>query len=96
MKRVEWTDSAIEDLNGIKAYLSEYSPEYADSTIRKLIRSARWLCDTPFAGPPAGFARWRKWKPKGQRYVLIYQPVERGISVVRVRHERADWQPVPV
>jgi plasmid stabilization system protein ParE len=95
MKRVEWTDAAIEDLNAIKTYLSKLSPHLADDGVRKLILSARWLCDFPYAGPLVGFGKWRKWKPKKQRYILIYQPVEKGISIVRVRHERNDWRPVP-
>lgn len=92
MKRVEWTDAAIDDLNGIKAYLSELNPQSAKDVLRQLIVSARWLCDYPFAAPLVGYARWRKWKPRGQRYILIYQPNATGISVVRVRHERNDWR----
>ena len=95
MKRVEWTDAAIEDLNHIKVYLSQFSPTLAADGLRKLILSARWLCDYPFAGPPVGVGKWRKWKPRGQRFILIYQPDEKGISIIRVRHERNDWRPVP-
>ena len=72
MRRVEWTDAAIEDLNHIKAYLSEVHSGHPEDTIRRLIVSARWLCDTPYAGPLVGFGKWRKWKPKKQRYIQIY------------------------
>ena len=95
MKRVEWTDAAIDDLNGIKAYLSQVSPELAQDCLRKLILSAHWLCDYPYAGPLIGYRKWRKWKPKGQSYILIYKPDPTGISIVRVRHERNDWRRGP-
>ena len=95
MKRVEWTDAAIDDLNGIKAYLSEFSDVVAQDYLRKLILAAHWLCEHPYAGPLVGFRKWRKWKPRGQRYILIYQPDSSGISIVRVRHERHDWRPAP-
>lgn len=95
MKRVEWTDAAIQDLQSIRDYLSDFDPAAARATVRKLVLSARWLCDYPYAGPLIGYGKWRKWKPKGQRYIPIYQPVSSGLSIVRVRHERNDWRQAP-
>jgi plasmid stabilization system protein ParE len=95
MKRVEWTDSAIADLQGIRIYLSQFGDERAQDGLRKLILSARWLTDYPYAGPLVGVRKWRKWKPRGQNYILIYQPREGGISIIRVRDERNDWRAEP-
>jgi len=92
MKRVEWTDAALTDLNEVKAYLSQFGPDVAQDAVRRLLLSARWLLDYPYAGPLIGYRRWRKWKPKGLRYLLVYQPDANGISIARVRHERNDWR----
>lgn len=95
MKRVLWTDSAIADLDEIKAYLSEFSPALAQHTLNSLILAARWLLDYPKAGSPLENGRWRKWRPRKTRHILIYECTNGGISVLRVRHERNDWRPVP-
>lgn len=96
MRRVTWAASAIADLNDIKAYLTEnYGAVFADHMIAELVRAARWLTEFPQAGPPVGIEGWRKWRPRKGRHILVYVPQSDGIHVLRVRHERNDWQPVP-
>jgi len=96
MKRVLWSEAAIRDLAAIKAWLTEnYSASVVDQSISELVRAASWLIEFPNAGPSIGIGTWRKWRPRGARHILIYKPVKGSIEVMRVRHERNDWQPVP-
>ena len=96
MTHAIWTTAAVADLDDIKTYLTETcSANFAQHMLNALILSARWLAANPRAGAPLDVSGWRKWKPRKTRYVLIYEPVEDGISIYRVRHERNDWHPVP-
>ena len=95
MKRIEWTDSAIADLEDIRVYLHSFGPELVDRSMSALVLATRWLLEHPGAGPLIGYRSWRKWKPRGERHLPIYEKTSFGISVVRVRHERNDWRPLP-
>lgn len=96
MKRVEWAQAATDDLQEIRDYLGEhYGEKFAQWNIDTLVLAAEWLLDWPHAGPAIGYGTWRKWKPRKQRHILVYEPDKDGIIVVRVRHESSDWKPVP-
>jgi addiction module RelE/StbE family toxin len=43
MTRLEWTDPAVTDIENIQDYLARDSPEYADSTVERLILSVERL-----------------------------------------------------
>ena len=90
MKRVIWADDAVDDLYGIRAYLSQYGADTAQAHIDRLILVTYWLTDWPQAGRPVG-GGWRKWKPRRARHLLLYRVVPDGIEIGRVRHEREDW-----
>ncbi|WP_257544516.1 type II toxin-antitoxin system RelE/ParE family toxin [Sphingopyxis sp. DBS4] len=96
MKRVIWTEAAINDLHAIERYLVEtYSPVFARQIIASLIEAAHWLLDHPHGGSPLQIEGWRKWRPRKSRHILIYRTANDGIEVLRVRQERNDWRPVP-
>jgi len=95
MKRVIWTRTASEDLIGIRVYFDEVAPELKDDQISRIILSARWLLDYPQAGSVVGVGRWRRWRARRTRYLLIYQPDALGIMVGHVRHDRSAWQLLP-
>jgi len=97
MKRVTWAAAATNDLTAIKVYLAEnYGSTFADKHVAALVLAAHWLLDYPAAGSLIGVGKSRKWRPRGVRHILIYKPVSGGIHVLRVRHERNDWRPVPL
>lgn len=96
MRRAEWTAASIADLREIREYLVEtYSTTFAQKVIDDLVLATYFLLDHPRAGPELEHGEWRKWKPRKSRHILIYEPVPDGIAIIRVRHERNDWRPVP-
>lgn len=96
MKRVIWAEAAINDLHAIEDYLTDtYSSAFARHVIKSLIAAANWLLRHPHGGERLAFDGWRKWRPRKSRHVLVYRIVDDGIEVLRVRHERNDWRPVP-
>ena len=94
MMHVTWAESAIADLNAIEAYLNDFSAAVAQDTIDRILEAAVWLLDFRSAGSPFGYRRWRTWRPRKTRYILIYEPTPGGITVVRVRHGQQDWRAV--
>ncbi|MHA4875022.1 type II toxin-antitoxin system RelE/ParE family toxin, partial [Enterococcus faecium] len=36
-----------------------------------------------------------RWHVRRTPYLLIYEPVAAGLRIVRVRHQREDWQAAP-
>lgn len=96
MTQVIWAEAAINDLHAIEDYLAEtYSSALARHVIKSLIAAANWLLLHPHGGERLAVDGWRKWRPRKSRHVLVYRIVEDGIEVLRVRHERNDWRPVP-
>lgn len=96
MKRVIWAEAAISDLHEIEEYLVRtYGVAFARHTIKSLIDAANWLLRQPHGGERLAFDGWRKWRPRKIRHVRVYRIVDDGIEVLRVRHERNDWRPVP-
>ena len=95
MSRIIWTAASTRDLAAMQAYLEQFDSRIAQDALERVISATTFLLDHPFAGPAIDYRDWRKWKPKRLRYVLTYRPVRNGVEVVRVRHERNDWKPVP-
>lgn len=79
----------------MREYLTQYGASLADHGLEAVIDATYFLLQNPYAGPSLDYRDWRKWRPRRQRYVLLYRPIAEGIEVVRVRHERNDWKPVP-
>ena len=50
MTEVRWTERAVEDLAGIKAFISQDSPAYALAVVGRLYHSAGQLAQFPDAG----------------------------------------------
>ncbi|MFX9127621.1 type II toxin-antitoxin system RelE/ParE family toxin, partial [Acinetobacter baumannii] len=88
MNHVDWAQSAVDDLDAIRRYLADISPQLADDLIARIILSTDVLLDFPAAGSAIGYRRWRRWHVRRTPYLLIYEPVAAGLRIVRVRHQR--------
>jgi toxin ParE1/3/4 len=47
---VVWTDTAVEHLSAIYAYIGQNSPQYAERTIDRLTQRSRQICSFPQSG----------------------------------------------
>ena len=92
MTRAQWTETAVEDLDGLRHYLSDFSEQKAAEQVEQLLEAARWLAERPRAGPALGLYGWRKWRPRGADYLLIYEVADDGVIILRVRHVRNNWR----
>lgn len=90
--RIDWTTLALDDVRRIDDWLTrEASPALALRTIGAIRFRSKFLEDFPHGGRPLS---------KGQRvlrvydtpYLIRYRIVGDSVQVLRVHHEREDWQ----
>ena len=85
MTQIRWTHAAAEDLEHIKDYLTEYSPQLAQSTILELYETIRSLRHHPAAdGQDAkrGRENWYYRLP----YIVAYRIKEQAVEVLHIFH----------
>jgi addiction module RelE/StbE family toxin len=87
MIRLEWTDSAVADLENIQAYIAKDSPQYAAAVIERLILSVDRLTSFPESGrrvPEASRNDVRELVTLGYR--IIYRLTKSSAQVLAVIH----------
>jgi plasmid stabilization system protein ParE len=94
---VVWTDTALEHLAGIKRYISQTSPLYAELVVRRIFGRGKQLEAFPESGrmvPKLGRPEVREVIEAPYR--VIYRLTEDHVEVVAVVHaRRADIGPTP-
>ncbi|MBI0473769.1 type II toxin-antitoxin system RelE/ParE family toxin [Sphingomonas sp. MA1305] len=90
--RVKWTLPALGDIRGIDEWLSkEANPGVALRLISAVRARAAFLRDFPRAGRPLPSGH-RLLRVRNSPYLLRYRIVGNAVEVLRVHHEREDWQ----
>ena len=92
MLGIIWSEKAIADLVALNDWLTEYRPplESAES-IRAIRDQVAHLERFPAVGSPV-HAGTRKLTIKGQPFVLLYEMVDQRLIILRLVHNRSDWQ----
>ena len=86
-KRVEYSERALRNLEGIKAYIAQDNPAAALQVVTALTSAANDLSTHPMLGNP--------WKREGTRklvipkypYVIIYRLTASAVFVLAVAHQ---------
>ena len=93
MRRLSWTVPAREDLRSLDAWLTkEARPQVAVRTLAEILERARFLLNFPHGGRPFLDKQFRVLRVLDTPYILIYRIKGDTIEILRVRHEREDWQ----
>jgi toxin ParE1/3/4 len=82
--QVVWSDTAIADLEGIRAYIAQFNSRAASRIALALIAASESLANTPEIGRPVGLARRELvtvWP-----YVIQYRFESGRVDIVRVQH----------
>jgi len=95
MIRIKWSGPARMDLARIEDFFAATDPEFAVRASNAAFAAADFLLEQPRAGPALGHGLLRKWRVRGTSLLLIYQIGTDGIAIVRVQHDRSDWQSLP-
>ena len=95
--RVEKYESAVTDIKGITDHIAKNDPDVAISFIDKLERTLNQLADMPHIGhlrfssdPEFNQVRVLPVSSRFNNYLIIYEPREEGIDVLRIMHGAQD------
>jgi toxin ParE1/3/4 len=92
MRKIIWAETAQNDLRRIERWLErERSPEYAVQILEALRFPCKFLEDFPHADSPISEGL-RKLRVPDTGYIMMYRLVTGATEVIRVFHEREDWQ----
>ncbi|TFG22003.1 MAG: type II toxin-antitoxin system RelE/ParE family toxin [Promethearchaeota archaeon] len=83
MVQIEWSEEAIDDLDGIIAYLSKVSIQYAHSFFERISESIENITEFPKIGrkvPESKNPNYRELII--QRYRLIYKSLEEEDKII--------------
>lgn len=90
--RLRWTLPAAEDLEGIKNYLDEHYPEFAEPTVRGIYVKIRTLKTTPHRGGPGHRNGTRELVLAPLPYVVVYRVKAAAIEILHIYHGSQDWR----
>ncbi len=91
MTRLEWTDPAVEDLQGVVDYISRDSPFYAVAVAEQIVLAVERLASFPRSGrivPEANDPRIREIII--QSYRVVYRVKQRKVQILAVIHSARD------
>ena len=86
MTQIRWTHAAAEDLEHIKDYLTEHSPQLAQSTILELYETIRSLKTSPRRGRPGREEGTRELVLSSLPYIVAYRVKEQAVEVLHIFH----------
>lgn len=90
--RLKWTRSALGDLASINKWLTgEASGQTAVRILAEIRHRARFLENFPHGGRPDK-SGVRVLLVFNTPYLILYRIVGEDVEILRVRHQREDWQ----
>ena len=94
MPRIRIAETAGDDLEDIWEYIAENNPEAARKLIKEITGKFKLLRDHPQIGREENrlLANMRSF-PVGN-YVILYQPVEKGVEILRILHAARDIEKI--
>lgn len=91
MKRLRWTNKAVEDLTSAREYIAKDNPKAARETILRLIEAAESLTTHPHRGRPGRHAKTRELVVPGTPFIIPYSVKGEVVEILRVLHGARAW-----
>jgi toxin ParE1/3/4 len=94
MPEVRWSAQAADDVAAIAEGMRDaLGLPVADRLIERIERAAETLALFPLMGRRLDTGE-RRWPVRRTPYVVLYEPLEEGIYVLRVVDARRQWPPL--
>jgi toxin ParE1/3/4 len=94
MRRIVWTAPSLADLRAIELWLEQNaSTKVAFRTLLTIRERATFLQDFPSGGRLEGDGM-RALRVYRTPYLILYRMYGGDVEVIRIRHERENWQSV--
>ena len=90
--RVRWTVPAAEDLEGIRNYLDQNYPHFAEPTIRTIYRRIGSLKKAPHRGRPGRRDGTRELVLTPLPYIVVYSVKHDAVEILHIYHGSQDWR----
>jgi toxin ParE1/3/4 len=84
--QILWTRAAAEDLEHIKDYLTEYYPQFAQSTVIELYETICSLKTSPHRGRLGREEGTRELVLSRLPYIVAYRVKEQAVEILHVYH----------
>ncbi|MBV9676806.1 MAG: type II toxin-antitoxin system RelE/ParE family toxin [Acidobacteriaceae bacterium] len=76
---------------GIKNYLAEHQPQFAQSTVQRIYEGIRSLKNTPYRGRTGSTTGTRELVFTPLPYIVVYRIKDQTIEVLHIWHGAQKW-----
>ncbi len=91
MKRIDWTEPAVLDLESIRSFIGRDAEHYAAEFVRKIIEATEKLESFPMIGRPVPEARQENIRELlFHSYRIMYRVEQKRILIICVIHGSRD------
>ncbi len=91
--KIQWLDSAIDNLSNIADYIAEDNPQKARQLVSKIRVAISNLSKHPSMGRIGRVQGTRELVIVGTAYLIIYRLKPDNIEILRVLHGAQKWPP---
>ena len=84
--RLRWTQSAADNLEHIRNYLTQYHPQFANSTVLELYEAIRSLKTSANRGRPGREKGTREFVLPRLPYIVVYRVKGDAIEILHIYH----------
>jgi toxin ParE1/3/4 len=94
--KLQWSNSAEQDLDQIYAFIAIDSPRSAAGVGNRILQAAEALRSFPRKGRPGRLDGTRELVVSQTSYLIIYEAYDGHISILRIVHGAQLWPPADV
>ena len=93
MRRLDWSDESLVDLDRIAAYIALYDRPASRRVVKAIRASLERVREHPLSAPLNVDLGLRKLTVTRYPYVVLYRPTVSFIEIARVHHAAENWRP---
>jgi len=88
---LEWTPSALRDIDDAGRYIAQDNPRAAVDMAERVLEAIDYLLQYPALGRPGRFRSTRELVVSGTPFIVVYRVRLDAIQILRVLHHARKW-----